>query len=98
VRIFVGRLARMRRAGAVIEGARPAAAATAAAPTTAATAHGKLYAAPERSGIFFVEHIECRQTDAGDFLLTESDFVTHSGVPRRHIRSQPTYCCPCTVH
>jgi hypothetical protein len=64
-------------------GARPTAAAAAAGTAGAtACAHGQPYARPECSGVFFVEDIECRQADVGDFLLTETDFVTHSPVMR----------------
>ena len=73
--------------------------ATRAAATTAAAAasSGKSYAASECSGIFFVEDIERCQADIKDFLLTESDSVTHFGVPRQHIRRRLTGCCGCSA-
>ena len=86
------------RRRSVIGGRRGAAAANAAGATAAAAAaRGKSYAARECSGIFFVEDIERRQADIKDFLLTESDLVTHSGVPRQHIRRRPTSCCGCSA-
>src|SRR5215467_6058772 len=61
--------------------AAPPAASAAAASTpsaTPATSAGpcNLFTEPGGSGVFFVEHIERRQADVGDFLFTESDFVT----------------------
>jgi hypothetical protein len=41
------------------------------------------FASPERPNPFFVEDGECRQADVGDFLLTESEFVTRSSVLRQ---------------
>jgi hypothetical protein len=68
------------------------AATTATAAATAAAALRELYATPERSSIFIVENIKCRQADVRDFLLTKSDFVTHSGFRRRHIRCRGSWC------
>jgi hypothetical protein len=68
-------------------------AATATAPASAAAAAlRELYATPERSSIFIVENIKCRQADVRDFLLTKSDFVAYSGFRRRHIRCRPANC------
>jgi hypothetical protein len=62
--------------------ASAAAAATTAASATAATAAtataatpGYLNAVSCRFGALFVEHIESRQTDVGDFLFTECDLM-----------------------
>jgi hypothetical protein len=66
--------------------AAAAAAANAASPTaSAAAAPAAAAAAPATPGnfltdlrcrsVFFVEDVERRQTDVGDFLLTEKDFV-----------------------
>jgi hypothetical protein len=78
--------------GAAYSGVAAAASVTAAA---AASASGKLYAGC--AGILFVEDIKRRQADVRDFLLTESDFVTHSGVLRRYIRCRPTGCGGCAA-
>jgi len=59
---------------------------TATAAATAAAARRELYATAERSSIFIVENIECRQADVRDFLLGKGDFVAHSGVLRRSCR------------
>ena len=64
---------------------------TAAAAATAATSD-ELYAGSQCCDVFFVEDVERRQADVGDFLLGESDFVAHSSVRRRHIRRRPTGC------
>jgi hypothetical protein len=61
--------------GAASEAAA-AAAASAASATVSATAawpeNGKLYAWPRASEVVFVEEMERRQADVGDFLLIES--------------------------
>jgi hypothetical protein len=66
--------------------------ASAASPGTASAASppGKFFADFRCSGVLLVEDIECRQADVRDFLLTESDFVTRCGVPRRYVRCWPT--------
>jgi hypothetical protein len=69
--------------------------ASAASPATASAASaasppGKFFADFRCSGVLLVEDIECRQADVRDFLLTESDFVTRYGVPRRYVRCWPT--------
>ena len=56
--------------------AAPAPAAATAASTTAAASPSYLYAALGLRGVLLVEDIEGRQTDVGDFLFTERDFVT----------------------
>jgi hypothetical protein len=65
--------------------------ATTAAAATAATPD-ELYAGSQCCDVFFVEDVERRQADVGDFLLGESDFVAQSSVRRRHIRCRPTGC------
>ena len=47
---------------------------------------GRLYAILERWVVLMVEHIERRQADVRDFLVTEKDFMIWSGVLRRNIR------------
>ena len=66
--------------------------ASAASPATAPAASppGNFFADFRCSGVLLVEDIERRQADVRDFLLTESDFVTRCGVPRRYIRCWPT--------
>ena len=49
--------------------------ATAAAAAAASASHGKLSAGLKPRG-FFVDDIECRQADVGDFLLAEKNFLT----------------------
>jgi hypothetical protein len=82
-----------------IVGAGPAAAAAAAGTTATAAhaAHRQPCAGPESSSVFFVEDIECRQADVGDFLVTESDFVTRSRVLRQHVGNRRTTCCGCSA-
>ena len=63
-----------------------------ACPAAAAGAHGKSYAAGEFVGPFFVEDIKCYQANVRDFLLTQSDFVAHTVVPRQHIRCRSAGC------
>jgi hypothetical protein len=63
-------------------------AATATAPTAAAALR-ELYATPERTSIFIVENIKCRQADVRNLLFTKSDCMTHSGFRRQHIRRRP---------
>src|SRR5215467_1666064 len=69
---------------------RPAAAAAASpAASTAATTSatpGDFLPELRLCGIFLVEHIECRQADVRDFLVTEKDFVIWRDVLRRNIR------------
>src|SRR5215472_17156910 len=66
----------------------------AAAPTAPTTTPPRKFFADFRCcGIFFVENIERRQTDVGNFLLLESDFVTRCGVTRRYIFPRPTGSC-----
>jgi hypothetical protein len=55
--------------------ATTAASATATAATATAATPGYLYAVASGFGALFVEHIECRQTDVGDFLFTERDLM-----------------------
>ena len=64
---------------------------TTAAAATAATPD-ELYAGPQCCDALFVEDVERRQADVGDFLLGESDFVAHSSIRRRPIRRRPTGC------
>jgi hypothetical protein len=68
----------------------PAAAATASAAATAtsATAPGDLYARLHCRGVFLVEDIEGRETDVGEFFLTERDLVIRRHLLQRHIRSR----------
>ena len=69
-------------------------AATATAPASAAAAAlRELYATPERSSIFIVENIKCRQADVRDFFLVESNFVAQFGVLRLDIRCGRSACC-----
>jgi hypothetical protein len=59
--------------------ASPATTATAAATTTAATtaaAPSQLNAALGGRCVLFVEDIECRQADIGDFFFTEGNLMT----------------------
>src|SRR4029077_18954640 len=56
------------------------------AAAAAAAALRELYATPERSSIFIVENIKCRQADVRDFFLVESNFVAQFGVLRLDIR------------
>ena len=59
-------------------GVRPAG--PAAAPTpAAAAAHGKSHARAN-FGAFFIENMERCQADVRDFLHTEGDSVTYSGI------------------
>jgi hypothetical protein len=51
-------------------------AATSTATTPAAAGHSQFLREWGRSGIFFVEDIECRQTDVGEFLLAKKELVT----------------------
>jgi hypothetical protein len=74
-----------------------ASAASAAVAAMAAVAD-KLYAGPGRADVFFVENIERCQGNVGNFLLTESDFVTISRVSRRHIRCEATGYGACAAH
>ena len=63
-------------ASAAAAGANAAAASAAAAAVSAATAsvqNGKLYAWSGASGAFFVEEIEGREADVGDFLVERRD-------------------------
>jgi hypothetical protein len=84
-------------------GARRAAAVTSVAtppqppllpPTAAAAAAAlrELEAASQCSSSLIVENIKRRQADVGDFLLTQSDFVTHFGFRRQHIRCRLADC------
>jgi hypothetical protein len=68
-----------------------------ARPAAAAGAHGNTYAGAECAGIFFVEDIECRQANVRDLLLTQSNFVAHTRVPRQHIRCRSAGCRGCTA-
>jgi hypothetical protein len=52
-----------------------AAAAPAAAAAAAPATPGNFLTDLRCRGVFFVEDVERRQTDVGDFLLTEKDFV-----------------------
>jgi hypothetical protein len=66
--------------------------------TAAAAATRKLYAAPECSGIFVVENMECRQADVRDFLLTESNLLRMlRSLATMTTRRPPTpvWLCPC---
>jgi hypothetical protein len=74
-----------------------AAAASASMAASAASPVGKLYAGPGCSGVFLVEDIERCQADVRDFLLTESDLVTHSGVLSRYIRCRSLSCRGCAA-
>ena len=77
-----------------------AAPATAAAPATTAAAAttGFLNEASKRSRVLLVEHVERRQADVGDFLVTESDGVARRNVRRlRHVRYRGD-CCGCAAH
>jgi hypothetical protein len=78
--------------------ATPAAASTAGAPSPAASAAAASAAAAAAAatlgdfiaklglcGVFLVEDVERPQTDVGDFLLTEIDFVTRGGILGRHV-------------
>src|SRR6516165_3193091 len=72
---------------------RPAAAAAAPAASPAASTAATTSATPgdflpelRLCGIFLVEHIEPRQADVRDFLVTEKDFVIWRDVFRRNIR------------
>jgi hypothetical protein len=73
--------------------AAPAAAAAAPAASPAASTAATTSATPgdflpelRLCGIFLVEHIECRQADVRDFLVTEKDFMIWRDVLRRNIR------------
>lgn len=70
------------RAAAAAVGASVTAA-TAVAATAAAS--DELHAGVGFADVFLIEDIERRQSDVGDFLLTESEFVAISGAPRRRI-------------
>jgi hypothetical protein len=63
----------------------------ASAPTTVPV--GRLYAILERCVVLMVEHIERRQADVRDFLVTEKDFMIWSGVLRRNIRRRSAGRC-----
>ena len=80
-------------AAAATATATPAtAAATATAATTAATP-GDLNAALGGSRVLFVEDVERRQTDVGDFFLTECYLMTKSNGGRLcHIRGRHGRC------
>src|SRR4029077_15924972 len=83
-------------------GARRAAAITSVAtppqpsllpPTAAATAAlRELEVASRCSSSLIVENIKRRQADVRDFLLTQSDSVTHFGFRRQHIRCRLADC------
>jgi hypothetical protein len=61
-------------------------------------AAGFLNEAAKRSRVLLVEHIERRQADVGDFLVTESDGVARRNVRRlRQVRYRGD-CCGCTAH
>jgi hypothetical protein len=79
-----------------------AAASAATASTASAAASGKLYGGLEcslyggleRSNVFLVENVERRQTDVGDFLVCECDFVAlRKVIHRRHIGDRHTGRC-----
>jgi hypothetical protein len=55
--------------------ATTAASATATAAAAASATPGYLDAVTSGFRALFVEHIECRQTDVGDFLFTECDLM-----------------------
>jgi hypothetical protein len=40
--------------------------------------------------VFLVEDVERRQTDVGNFFLTEEEFVMRYGVLHRHIHCRPS--------
>src|SRR4029077_2592363 len=62
-------------------------------PTAAAAAAlRELEAASRCSSSLIVEDKKRRQADVRDFLLTQSDFVTHSGLGRQHIRCRLADC------
>src|ERR1700730_14864197 len=85
-------------AAATASPASSAAAATTAASAAAATSAApcNLFAEPVCSSVFLVEDVERPQADVGDFLFTESDFVTRRAVRRRrHIHCRPTGRCGC---
>ena len=71
-----------------------ATAATAAStPATSPTAASdKLHTRSKCCGVFFVEYIECRQANVGDFLLSENDFVAQRAISWRNIRCRCTGC------
>jgi hypothetical protein len=69
---------------AVVAASTAVAASTSAAVAATAAMADELYARLSCVFAFFVEDIERRQADVGDFLLTESDLIAISGVRRRH--------------
>src|SRR6202011_662700 len=74
------------------------AASAAAGASAAAAATGFLYQALKRSCVLLVEDVERRQADVGDFLFTESDFVTRCNVRcPRNIRCRHGRC-GCAPH
>ena len=54
-------------------------------------------AGPKGFSHFFVEDIECRQADVGDFLVTESDFVARSCALRQHVHDRRFGCSGCSA-
>jgi hypothetical protein len=61
------------------------AAPVAAAMAAATAVSDKFYAGAGFPDILLIEDIERRQSDVGDFLLTESEFVAISDAPGRRI-------------
>jgi hypothetical protein len=75
--------------------ASPAASASAeaasAAATSASAAPSNLFKSSQRCrSVFLVEDVERRQTDVGNFFLTEEEFVMRCGVLHRHIHRRPS--------
>jgi hypothetical protein len=77
-------------ASAASAAASVATSAASAASAAVAAAADKLNSGPGCRNVFLIEHIERRQANVGDFLLTESDFVAVARVARRQIRCQAT--------
>jgi hypothetical protein len=61
--------------------------------TTTTTAAGE----PLAGVAFLVEDMECRQTDLGNFLLAQRNFVSHSCVARQRIRCWRTAGSVCSA-
>src|SRR5215472_11841515 len=75
-----------RPAAAAAAAAAPAASPAASTAATTSATPGDFLPELRLCGIFLVEHIECRQADVRDFLVTEKDFMIWRDVLRRNIR------------
>jgi hypothetical protein len=71
------------------------AAARASAPTTAPVGH--LYTSLQCCVVLFVEDVEGRQVDVGNFFLTEEEFVMRCGILRWHIHCRSSRRCGCSA-